>query len=222
MNSNTIIVAKNLHKVYNNKLNKLTVLKAVDLEIEQGKITCILGPSGAGKSTLLHILGGLDLPTQGKVFFDNIDLYKISDKQRAQIRNKRIGFVFQFYHLLPELNALENILLPAMISAAADQEKAEDILEQLGLEDRADHRPYQLSGGEQQRVALGRSLINDPDLIFCDEPTGNLDSKTGDEVFSIIWKLNKESKKTFVIVTHDKEIADKADSIIHLKDGAIV
>lgn len=222
MNSNSIIVAKNLHKVYNNKLNTLTVLKGVDLEIEQGKITCILGPSGAGKSTLLHILGGLDLPSSGKVFFDNIDLYKISNTERSGIRNRRIGFVFQFYHLLPELSALENIMLPKMISGLADKETAKDILEQLGLEDRAEHRPYQLSGGEQQRVALGRSLINDPDLIFCDEPTGNLDSKTGDEVFSIIWKLNKENRKTFVIVTHDREIADKADNIIHLKDGIIV
>ncbi len=219
--NNTIIVAKNLVKVYNNKLKELTVLKDVELEVGRGKITCILGPSGAGKSTLLHILGGLDFPTKGKVFFDNIDLYQINDSRRSQIRNRKIGFVFQFYHLLPELTSLENVLLPAMISGLADRKKGQEILEQLGLGERLNHRPNELSGGEQQRVAMARSLINNPEIIFCDEPTGNLDSQTGEEVFNIIWKLNKEKQKTFIIVTHDEEIAARSDRIVRLKDGMI-
>lgn len=219
---NSIIIAKNLYKVYNYKPKALTVLKDIELEIEKGKITCILGPSGAGKSTLLHILAGLDFPTQGQVFLDNLDLYQISDNQRAQIRNQKIGFVFQFYHLLSELSALENVLLPQMISGVADRKKGQSILEQLGLQQRFTHRPDQLSGGEQQRVAIARSLINNPEIIFCDEPTGNLDSKTGEEVFDIFWQLNKDEQKTFVIVTHDETVAAKADRIVHIKDGVIV
>jgi len=217
--------AQNLHKVYEDGRINLEVLGGINLEVERAKILCIIGPSGAGKSTLLHLLGGLDRPSKGKVFFEGRDLYAIGQEQRAQIRNRRIGFVFQFYHLLPEFSALENVMLPVLINAglpAAAQEKAKDVLRLVGLGARLEHKPTQLSGGEQQRVAIARALVNDPDIIFCDEPTGNLDSERGEEIAQLLQGLNQKQEKTLVIVSHEEKIAALADRIVHIRDGRLV
>lgn len=214
-----------IHKVYKEADGKeLHVLKDISVEFEKGEAAAIIGPSGAGKSTLLHVLGGIDRPSAGKVFFDNADLYSLSDRERAMFRNRRIGFVFQFYHLLPEFNAVENVMMPALIKGGdADAcERAEDLMEKLGLGDRLYHRPSELSGGEQQRVAIARAVINGPDVLLCDEPTGNLDSKMGEEILKVLLGLNKEKRTTLVIVTHDKEIAKKVDRIVEIKDGIII
>ncbi|MFH1776529.1 MAG: ABC transporter ATP-binding protein [Candidatus Omnitrophota bacterium] len=215
----------NLGKVYHEGRKRLEVLKGINLEIKDGSFTCIIGPSGAGKSTLLHLLGGLDYPSKGEVFFDNINLYALSQNDLAAIRNQRIGFVFQFYHLLPELSVIENVMLPGRI-ARGDltmlKKKAAALLEQMGLQERITHRPFELSGGEQQRTAIARALINEPELVLCDEPTGNLDSETGRKIIEILSRLNKEEKKTLIIVTHEKTITEFAGQVVHIRDGKIV
>lgn len=219
-----MIKAENLHKSYKNGKIDLEVLKGIDLEVKQNEILCIIGPSGAGKSTLLHLLGGLDRPTEGRVFFAGCDLYRISEEERAKIRNKKIGFVFQFYHLLPEFSTLENVMLPALLDSsifAQAKEKAEGLLALLGLTSRKMHKPAQLSGGELQRVAIARALINDPELIFCDEPTGNLDTQRGEQIIEILYNLNKERQKTLVIVSHEEKIAKMANRILHIRDGRL-
>jgi len=219
--------ADGIHKIYRDGKKDLHVLKGIDLEIEKAGSLAIVGPSGAGKSTLLHILGGLDRPSSGKVFVDGLDLYTLKDNKRAGLRNKRIGFVFQFYHLLSEFTALENVMMPALM-ALDSRLKAQDIrktteslMRELGLGDRMQHRPGELSGGEQQRVAIGRSLINSPDVLLCDEPTGNLDSEMGEETLDLLFNLNKKNHATVVIVTHDKAIAKRADRVIEIRDGRI-
>ncbi len=222
-----ILEAFNLHKSYSQAGETLHVLKGVDLEISGGEMMAIIGPSGAGKSTLLHILGGLDNPDEGKVVLEGEEIYHLSDGKRAEIRNKRIGFVFQFYHLLPEFSALENVMLPLLIKEdnvkiVKHAEKGFALLERVGLKLRATHKPYQLSGGEQQRVAIARALINEPRIIFCDEPTGNLDSQSGEEIIRLLMELNKKNHQTLVIVTHDEEIARLADRVIHIRDGKLV
>jgi lipoprotein-releasing system ATP-binding protein len=193
----------------------------------------ILGPSGAGKSTLLHLLGCLDKPTSGSVLLDGLDIYSFSDKERSRIRNTRIGFIFQFYHLLPEFTVLENVMLPAMIkghgpgakipgSTAMGQgirERAKEILKSVGLEHRMTHRPGELSGGESQRVAIARALINGPEVLLCDEPTGNLDSKTSESIYELLFGLKTKSNTALVIVTHNESIAAKTDEVVRLKDG---
>lgn len=217
--------AENLHKVYKDGKINLEVLKGINLEVNKGEMLCVIGPSGAGKSTLLHLLGGLDRPSRGEVFFEGEDLYALGPEQRARIRNKRIGFVFQFYHLLPEFNALENVILPVLINGGlptAAEKKAKDMLELVGLGLRLRHKPTQLSGGEQQRVAIARALINGPDIIFCDEPTGNLDSECGEQIVQLLWSLNQEQKKTLVIVSHEEKIAKLANRIVHIRDGKLV
>ncbi|MDD2752469.1 MAG: ABC transporter ATP-binding protein [Candidatus Omnitrophica bacterium] len=222
-----MLEAKNIQKIYFNGRDSLEVLKAIDLKIGQGEFVAIVGPSGAGKSTLLHILGGLDLPSQGKVFFEQDDLYALSNEALAKIRNQRIGFVFQFYHLLPEFNVLENVLMPALISSRGAEvrgqakEKAQDLLIQAGLGQRLHYFPAQLSGGEKQRVAIVRGLINCPQLLLCDEPTGNLDSKTGEEIISLIKKINQENKMAVVLVTHNIELTKAANRVYYLKDGRL-
>jgi len=221
-----ILEASNINKSYYSSSNTLRVLNGVDLTIKQGEIISIVGPSGAGKSTLLHILGGLDQPDQGMVSFDGEDIYNLNDVARAKIRNGKVGFVFQFYHLLPEFSALENVLLPAMIQTGQAKlkqftEAGMDLLTKVGLKDRAEHRSNQLSGGEQQRVAIARALINKPDIVFCDEPTGNLDSESGQGIIRLLMALNKESNQTVVIVTHDEDIAARSHKIIHIKDGQL-
>lgn len=217
--------AENLYKIYKDGKINLEVLKGINLEIKKGELLCIIGPSGAGKSTLLHLLGGLDEPSKGRVLFEGKDLYSLAEEQRAKIRNKKIGFVFQFYHLLPEFSALENVLLPALIDATLNScanEKARDLLRLVGLESRMTHKPTQLSGGEQQRVAIARTLINDPDIIFCDEPTGNLDSERGAQITELLHKLNQEQGKTLIIVSHEEKIARIANRIVHIRDGKLV
>jgi len=223
-----MLEAKKIHKVYYNGNKQLEVLKGVNLNIGKGKFVAIVGPSGAGKSTLLHILGGLDTPTQGKVSFEQKDIYSLSDVELSGIRNARIGFVFQFYHLLSEFTVLENVSMPALISSkqrVASSEirrKAVGLLEEVGLSERLTHFPNQLSGGEQQRVAIARALINEPSLLLCDEPTGNLDSKTSDEIIALVKKINLENQMAVVLVTHNAELAKTAQVVYHLKDGVLV
>ena len=222
-----ILEATNLRKSYSQEGGPLHVLKGIDLAINEGEMVAIIGPSGAGKSTLLHILGGLDYPDEGKVILEGEEIYRLNDAQRARIRNKRIGFVFQFYHLLPEFTTLENVILPNLIKednakTAKCEEEGLALLEKVGLKLRAAHKPYQLSGGEQQRAAIARALINEPRIVFCDEPTGNLDSQSGEEIIHLLMGLNKKNHQTLVIVTHDEEIARLADRIIHIRDGQLV
>jgi len=222
-----MIEASGVHKIYDHLKNQVHVLKGIDLKIPEGSIFAVIGPSGAGKSTLLHVLGGLDNPTKGKVLFAGEDLYSLNDVQLSKVRNSQIGFVFQFYYLLPEFTALENVILPGIVKddevgKKKLEEKGLDLLEQVGLKQRATHRPYQLSGGEQQRVAIARALINEPKVLFCDEPTGNLDSETGNEIIEILKELNRKNKQTLVVVTHDESIAQVSHKVIHLRDGELI
>lgn len=222
-----LLSAHQVQKIYQPADEELIVLKGVDLDIISGEMVAIVGPSGAGKSTLLHVLGGLDRPTHGSVFFDGVSLYDLNDAKRARLRNESIGFVFQFYHLLPEFTALENVILPAMVKAKSGrakqfQDKGRELLGQVGLSGRLLHKPAQLSGGEQQRVAIARALINDPKIIFCDEPTGNLNSETGREIIELIRTLNKKNQQTFVMVTHDESIAQICDRTITMRDGVFI
>jgi lipoprotein-releasing system ATP-binding protein len=218
-----MLEASDIHKIYNHGSERLHVLKGIELKIEKGGFVAILGPSGAGKTTLIHLLGGLDYPSRGRVFLDQQDIYALSDTKLAELRNMRIGFVFQFYHLLSEFNVLENVLLPGLIKKKREniRQDAEKLLALVGLKDRIDYFPNQLSGGEQQRLAIARALINQPDLLFCDEPTGNLDSAMGKEIIKLIGQLNRLQKMTVVLVTHNQEIAGFADKLLYLKDGLL-
>ena len=225
--SSVILEASNINKSYFRSNDALHVLKGIDLKIKEGDIVSISGPSGAGKSTLLHILGGLDRPDQGMVHLDGENIYDLKDAARAKIRNSKVGFVFQFYHLLPEFTALENVLLPAMIQMRRGSKKqfegqGLDLLDKVGLKERAQHKPYQLSGGEQQRVAIARALINKPRIVFCDEPTGNLDSQSGEGIIHLLLDLNKRNNQTLVIVTHDEHVARCSHRTIHIRDGELV
>lgn len=212
--------ASNLMKSY----GELAVLKGIDLEINKGEVVAIVGASGAGKSTLLHILGTLDTPDKGKVFIQDKDVFSQSSKNLAAFRNKSIGFVFQFHNLLPEFTALENVMIPGLIGHGEEKqvrERATSLLSMLGLDERIDHKPSELSGGEQQRVAVARAMINSPDLILADEPSGNLDSKNAIDLHNLFFKLRKDVGQTFVIVTHNEELARMSDRKIELKDGRI-
>ncbi len=204
------------------KYDSLQVLKGIDLEIKRGEIVSIVGASGAGKSTLLHILGTLDTADQGKLTIDGIEVSSLRDKKIAQFRNQKIGFVFQAHHLLPEFTALENVMMPALIGGMSKQDaakKAKALLSQLGLAEREEHRPSELSGGEQQRVAVARALVNSPAVIFADEPSGNLDSASAKALHQLFFDLRKSMNQTFVIVTHNNELADMADRKLTIKDG---
>lgn len=216
-----MITAQGITKSY----GKLPVLKGVNTSIAQGEIVSIVGSSGAGKTTLLQILGSLDKPNEGKVTIKGVDLTTLSDKKLAEFRNKNIGFVFQFHHLLPEFTALENVCIPAYIAGRSKDEteaKAKELLNFLGLKDRMEHKPNELSGGEQQRVAVARALINDPAVIFADEPSGNLDSATAKELHQLFFTLRDKFNQTFVIVTHNEELANMADRKLLMKDGNII
>jgi lipoprotein-releasing system ATP-binding protein len=221
-----LITANNLVKSYqNNKKIKLEVLKSVSLEIIANKISVIIGASGAGKSTLLHLLAGLDRPDSGNVFYNELDIFNLSDDKLAHFRNKNVGLVFQFHHLLPEFTALENVAIPQMIEGKALSEsskKAKKLLESVGLTQRVEHKPAELSGGEQQRVAVARALANDPEVIFADEPTGNLDSANSDAIHNLIVELRDKFNKTFVIVTHNKGLVKLADKVFEMKDGSLI
>ena len=220
-----ILKAENIYKIYKDGKIHLAVLKDVSFEVKSGEILLIIGPSGAGKSTLLHLLGGLDEPSIGRILFKGEDLCFLSDRKKAEIRNKKIGFLFQFYHLLPEFSALENVMLPALISRVSKtiaRKKAGELLELVGLKNRIRHKSYQLSGGEQQRVAIARTLINDPEIILCDEPTGNLDSQRGEQIAHLLRDLNQVQSKTLIIVSHEEKLATMANRIINICDGEIV
>ncbi len=223
----TILEAKDIHKVYRQATGELPVLKGINLSVKEAEILTIVGPSGAGKSTLLHILGALNRPTKGTVVLENEDIYRLNDDRLAGIRNKKVGFVFQFYHLLPEFTALENVMLPVIISKKESramkevQESAQALLGQVGLGKRLGHKPHQLSGGEQQRVAIARALIHQPRIVFCDEPTGNLDSASGAAIIDLLLRLNREKNQTVVIVTHDEAIAARSHNILHIRDGQL-
>jgi lipoprotein-releasing system ATP-binding protein len=223
---NKLISANNLIKSYQNiKRMKLEVLKSVSLDIISKNISVIIGASGAGKSTLLHLLAGLDRPDSGNVFYNDQDIFKLSDDKLARFRNKNVGLVFQFHHLLPEFTAIENIAIPQMIdgkSLNTASQRAKELLESVGLTERADHKPAELSGGEQQRVAVARALANDPEVIFADEPTGNLDSANSESIHNLIVELRDKFKKTFVIVTHNKGLVKLADKVFEMKDGKLI
>lgn len=220
--SSVILSTKCVTKAYTMEDSRLEVLRGVDLNIFQGDAVCIMGVSGAGKSTLLHILGTLDMPTLGKIYYKGEDLTRKSDDQLASFRNKKMGFVFQFHHLLPELTALENVALPARVggkSKAEAEEKALKLLDQLGLRKRQDHYPSEMSGGERQRVAIARALVNDPEILFADEPSGNLDSENGKVIQDLFFQLQKEMGLTLIVVTHDQEFADRFPKLFKLRNG---
>jgi lipoprotein-releasing system ATP-binding protein len=223
-NAKPLLEAREVRKTYTIGQRKLEVLRGVSLTMNAGDILALRGASGAGKSTLLHLLGGLDLPNVGEIFFAGQDLQKLSTSDLARLRNQKVGFVFQAFHLLPELSALENVCLPARMartSVAESEERGRDLLKRVGLSERMEHRPYELSGGEQQRVVIARALVNQPELILADEPTGNLDSRTGEEIIDLLCSLRAERQATLVIATHDAKVAARAPTVIELEDGQI-
>jgi len=222
---NAVIETSNLVKEYPQGGRSLRVLDGVNLTVERGEFMALMGPSGSGKSTLLNMIGALDRPTSGRVFIKGVDLSTLSDNDLAELRNREIGFIFQFFNLIPRMDALGNVALSLAIAGvprSERRERAAKILDLVGLGDRIHHRPTQLSGGEQQRVAVARALINDPSVLLCDEVTGNLDSKTGEEIMRLLRSLNLEQGKTFVIVTHDPAVAQMTDRLVHIHDGQIV
>lgn len=223
-NLNRIVLTDNLYKNYYLDSRTIEVLKGIDLEIYEGEVVAIMGPSGVGKSTLLHILGVLDRPTKGRVLIEGIDIFQYNDQQLAAYRNRSVGFVFQFHHLLPEFSALENVMLPGLIAGLDKvlvRNRAIELLTEVGLEERLDHRPNELSGGEQQRVAVARALINSPKLLLADEPSGNLDRQAAESLHRLFWDLNQKLHQTLIIVTHNQELATQADRVIELFDGRV-
>jgi lipoprotein-releasing system ATP-binding protein len=219
-----LLSARGLHKTYLLGHRSLEVLRGVDLELRQGDFLALRGASGAGKSTLLHLLGGLDSPSQGEIWLGGRNLATLSALELARVRNEEVGFIFQAYYLLPELDALENVCLPARmarIPAGRAESRGRELLERVGLKERIEHKPYELSGGEQQRVAIARSLINEPHLILADEPTGNLDSHTGEEIINLLVSIRAEQQTTLIMATHDTRVAARAPQVIELVDGQL-
>ena len=219
-----IVKVQGVKKAY--RMGKVIVpaLRGVSFEVREGEFLAVLGPSGSGKSTLLHLIGCLDRPDEGKIIVDGADVLKLSDEELAELRLRKIGFVFQFFNLLPRLTAIKNVELPLIIAGVPEKEareRAKEMLRLVGLEARVSHRPIELSGGEQQRVAIARALINNPKIVLADEPTGNLDTKSGWEIVQLMKRLNEERGQTFIVVTHDPHIAETADRILYLKDGLI-
>lgn len=227
MSNGPIIETREVRKTYKLERTSIEVLRGVSLAINAGETVSIMGASGSGKSTLMHLLGGLDRPSAGQVFFEGEDLTKLSNAKRTELRATAIGFVFQAYHLLPELSIVENVMLPAMsrtgafLRRAELQKRAKDLLDRVGLSHRTAHRPLELSGGEQQRVALARAMMNEPRLLLADEPTGNLDSKTGDSVLECLFALTREQKHTLVMVTHNEVVASLCSRRLVLRDGVL-
>jgi len=219
-----LLSARGLHKTYTLGQRSLEVLRGVDLELRRGEFLALRGASGAGKSTLLHLLGGLDAPNQGQILLAGRDLAALGRRDLARLRSKEVGFIFQAYYLLPELDALENVCLPARMArtpAAEAEARGRELLGRVGLEERVEHKPYELSGGEQQRVAIARAMINQPDLILADEPTGNLDSHTGGEIIDLLCALREERQTTLIMATHDARVAARAPKVVELMDGQI-
>ena len=222
--SEPLLSARGLSKSYAMGRRTLDVLRGVDLDVTPGEFLALRGASGAGKSTLLHLIGGLDSPNAGEIRFAGQNLAHFSERDLAHFRNRRVGFVFQAYHLLPELTALENVCLPARVAridAATAEKRGRDLLARAGLQDRVEHKPFELSGGEQQRVAIARALINQPELLLADEPTGNLDSRTGGEIIELLKSLRAEKRMTLAIATHDEKVAAHAERVLQLADGQI-
>jgi lipoprotein-releasing system ATP-binding protein len=220
-----LIRADGVYKSFQIDGGTVEVLKGVDLSIEQGEFIAIVGPSGAGKSTFLHLLGALDRPTAGEIVYEHIGLSRMDDGQLAGFRNRTVGFIFQFHHLLPEFTALENVMMPLLVARrnrSEAREVAASLLREVGLDRRLSHRPPELSGGEQQRVAIARALSASPRVVLADEPTGNLDTKTGDATFELLHRLNGERGLTFVMVTHNEKLAQRSDRIVTILDGRIV
>ncbi|MBP9095494.1 MAG: ABC transporter ATP-binding protein [Ignavibacteria bacterium] len=223
MDNKLLLDIRDIKKSYKiSKEKNLEVLKGINLQINREEIVAIVGKSGAGKSTLLHLIGTLDNPDSGKIFFDGTDVYAMKEKELSKFRNSKIGFIFQFHHLLPEFTAIENVMIPSMIEGKEDRAKAENLLKEVGIEERINHRPNEISGGEAQRIAIARALINSPDLILADEPTGNLDTHNADAVMNLIFNLRDKFKQTFIIVTHNEEFAQRCDRVIRMNDGLIV
>jgi putative ABC transport system ATP-binding protein len=222
---NSLLRLENVWKIYLLGKIKLEVLRNVSLEIKKGDFVVILGPSGSGKSTLLNIMSCLDIPTKGKVYLENRDISTLSEDELAEVRGRKVGFVFQQFNLLPHLTAIENVVLPTVFRNLDPQEgasRAEKHLTSVGLSKRMNHRPAELSGGEKQRVAISRALVNNPEIIVADEPTGNVDSKTGQQIMEILKKLNQEEKRTIIVVTHDSDLRSFANKVIKIKDGEII
>lgn len=219
-----ILVTKNLHKTYRMGRRGVPVLRGIDLEVNEAQIVAIVGASGVGKSTLLHILGTLDRPSEGSVFIEGTDVFKYDEKKLADFRNRTVGFIFQFHHLLPEFTAIENVMMPSLIAGKPKKrirDHAKSLLTEVGLEHRVTHRPGELSGGEMQRVAVARALMNDPRLVLADEPSGNLDQAASDALHDLLWNLSRKDRRTLVIVTHNHELAENADKVVEIFDGSI-
>ena len=218
-----ILRCEHLTKIYGAGETQVTALSDVSFSVEKGEFVSVIGPSGSGKSTLLHILGGVDKPTSGKVFIDGTDMHALKEDQLAVFRRRQIGLVYQFYNLMPVLNVEENIALPHLLDGRElDRERLDSIIEHLGLTDRRYNLPSQLSGGQQQRVSIGRALYSHPAVLLCDEPTGNLDRKTGEEIVGLLKESNRSQKQTLILITHDEALAMQADRILYLEDGKIV
>jgi len=219
-----ILSASDIRRTFRMGAVEVPVLKGVDLDVDRGQIVALVGPSGVGKSTLLHILGALDRPTSGRLRIDGRDVFKLGEKELARFRNETIGFVFQFHHLMQEFSALENVMMPGLIkgqSRSSLRGRAEELLEVVGLAHRIKHRPGELSGGEMQRVAVARALMNDPELVLADEPSGNLDQAASKALNDLLWDLSRKDNRTFIIVTHNLELAENADKVVEISDGRV-
>ena len=222
--SEPLVVARDVKKTFVHEGKVVPVLNGVDLSVAKGEMLCVVGPSGTGKSTLLHILGTLDLPTSGSITYEGRDVTRLSSSELARFRNRTLGFVFQFHHLMPEFDALENVMMPGLVQGlprAPLKKRARELLEEVGLAHRLAHRPGELSGGEQQRVALARALVLDPALILADEPTGNLDSRTSEQVHQLFFELNARRGTTFLIVTHSRDMAQRMPRVVTMRDGVV-